>query len=46
MDKTLIVVSNRLPFVITVNENGETKRSSSAGGLVTALAPLVIKSNG
>jgi len=46
MDKTLIIVSNRLPFVVTVNEAGEAKRSCSAGGLVTALAPLLSKSNG
>ena len=44
--RPLILVSNRLPFVINVEENGNTTRSSSAGGLVTALTPLVIKSNG
>lgn len=44
--KPIIVVSNRLPFVVTVDENGNPSRSTSAGGLVTALAPLVIKSNG
>jgi len=44
--KNLIIVSNRLPFVIGQDENGNFKRVSSAGGLVTALTPLVIKSNG
>jgi trehalose 6-phosphate synthase/phosphatase len=41
----LIVVSNRLPFVL--NKDGETlSRKSSAGGLVTAVAPVLIQSKG
>jgi trehalose-6-phosphate synthase len=44
--KSLILVSNRLPFVINVQEDGKTSRVNSAGGLVTALTPLVINTNG
>ena len=41
----LIVVSNRLPFVLKID--GETlSRKSSAGGLVTAVAPVLIQSKG
>ncbi|RNA22677.1 alpha-alpha-trehalose-phosphate synthase [UDP-forming] isoform X1 [Brachionus plicatilis] len=46
MKRSLVVVSNRLPFVISTNENGDPVRKNSAGGLVTALAPLVIKNDG
>lgn len=47
MVKPLIIVSNRLPFVVSIDEKtGEAKRSNSAGGLVTALAPLVAKTQG
>ena len=43
----LIVVSNRLPFVLVRDEESETlKRKASAGGLVTAVAPVVVKSGG
>ncbi|XP_071743479.1 uncharacterized protein [Lepeophtheirus salmonis] len=43
----LIVVSNRLPFVLKRNEeDGSLIRSSSAGGLVTAVAPVVIACKG
>ncbi|XP_026272691.1 uncharacterized protein LOC113202601 [Frankliniella occidentalis] len=44
---SLIVVSNRLPFVLKRNE--ETKkleRKASPGGLVTAVAPVVVKGGG
>ncbi len=43
---SLIVVSNRLPFIIAKKDNGEFARKPSAGGLVTAVAPVVIKSKG
>ena len=47
MDRIPIIVSNRLPFVVSIDEKtGEAKRSNSAGGLVTALAPLVAKTQG
>lgn len=37
----LIIVSNRLPIVISKDEAGETKIVSGSGGLVTALAPVL-----
>jgi len=44
---SLVVVSNRLPFVLTERADGNGySRKSSAGGLVTAVAPVVIKSQG
>ncbi|CAG0901873.1 unnamed protein product [Darwinula stevensoni] len=42
----MVVVSNRLPFVLKRNENGELQRKQSAGGLVTAVAPVVIQCGG
>ncbi|XP_021947328.1 alpha,alpha-trehalose-phosphate synthase [UDP-forming] isoform X2 [Folsomia candida] len=43
----LIVVSNRLPFILKYNEDTETfERKSSAGGLVTAVAPVVVQCSG
>nr|ARN79552.1 trehalose-6-phosphate synthase [Thitarodes pui] len=44
---SMIVVSNRLPFVLSRNvKTGELERKASAGGLVTAVAPVVIKGKG
>lgn len=43
---SLIVVSNRLPFVVSQNFSGQWERKPSAGGLVTAVAPIVIRSGG
>lgn len=44
---SLIVVSNRLPFVLKKDEEcGTLTRKSSAGGLVTAVAPVVVQSGG
>ncbi|XP_044749938.1 alpha,alpha-trehalose-phosphate synthase [UDP-forming] isoform X2 [Coccinella septempunctata] len=43
---SMIVVSNRLPFVLKRLENGRLTRKASAGGLVTAVAPVVINGNG
>ncbi|KAF5294009.1 hypothetical protein FQA39_LY13563 [Lamprigera yunnana] len=42
----MIVVSNRLPFVLERNEDGKLLRKASAGGLVTAVAPVVVNGNG
>ncbi|XP_050537027.1 uncharacterized protein LOC126903096 isoform X1 [Daktulosphaira vitifoliae] len=42
----LIVVSNRLPFVLAKNAEGQLIRKQSAGGLVTAVAPVVVECNG
>ncbi|XP_039297532.1 alpha,alpha-trehalose-phosphate synthase [UDP-forming] [Nilaparvata lugens] len=46
MSAPLIVVSNRLPFVLNRKENGQLERKQSAGGLVTAVAPVVIECKG
>ena len=43
---SLIVVSNRLPFVLDRKEDDTLYRKPSAGGLVTAVAPVVIQSKG
>ncbi|XP_055527424.1 uncharacterized protein LOC129720035 [Wyeomyia smithii] len=44
---SLIVVSNRLPFVLKRDAiTGQLNRHASAGGLVTAVAPVVIKGKG
>ena len=42
----MIVVANRLPFVLKQNDDGTLSRQSSAGGLVTAMAPIVCDSDG
>jgi len=42
----MIVVSNRLPFVLKRNSDGQLERKASAGGLVTAVAPVVIECDG
>ena len=42
----LIVVSNRLPFVLKRTDEGVLYRQSSAGGLVTAVAPIMVRSGG
>ncbi|XP_059086503.1 uncharacterized protein LOC131883147 isoform X2 [Tigriopus californicus] len=43
---SLIVVSNRLPFVLKREEDGTLTRKASAGGLVTAVAPVVVDNHG
>jgi len=43
---SMIVVSNRLPFVLQRNKDGNLIRKASAGGLVTAVAPVVVNGNG
>ena len=42
----LVVVSNRLPFTVSPGPDGELQRQASAGGLVTAVAPVVSQSGG
>ncbi|ODN05304.1 Bifunctional trehalose-6-phosphate synthase/phosphatase [Orchesella cincta] len=42
----IIVVSNRLPFILVRNEDGSLERKQCAGGLVTAVCPSVIECNG
>ncbi|XP_039302251.1 alpha,alpha-trehalose-phosphate synthase [UDP-forming] isoform X1 [Solenopsis invicta] len=44
---SMIVLSNRLPFVLKRNDTtGQLERKASAGGLVTAVAPVVISGKG
>nr|WKE35568.1 TPS [Bactrocera dorsalis] len=44
---SLIVVSNRLPFVLSRDpKTDKLERKASAGGLVTAVCPVVIKGKG
>ncbi|CAL4094394.1 unnamed protein product [Meganyctiphanes norvegica] len=43
----MVVVANRLPFVLKKNEaTGLFERKQSAGGLVTAVAPVVVETGG
>jgi len=43
----LIIVSNRLPFILIKNElTQKWERKASAGGLVTAVAPVVVQRHG
>ncbi|XP_050535102.1 uncharacterized protein LOC126902117 [Daktulosphaira vitifoliae] len=43
----LIVVANRLPFILKRNDQTKKwERKASAGGLVTAVAPVVVQGNG
>jgi trehalose 6-phosphate synthase/phosphatase len=44
--KSLIIISNRLPFVVGKNDKGQAIRLNSGEGFENALAPLVVKSNG
>ena len=43
---SLLVVSNRLPFTVSAGPDGTLRRQPAAGGLVTAVAPVVIQSQG
>ena len=44
---SLVVVSNRLPFTVSPPQpDGSYQRQPAAGGLVTAVAPVVIKTRG
>ena len=43
---SLLVVSNRLPFTVSAGPDGTLRRQPAAGGLVTAVAPVVIQSKG
>ena len=42
----LIVISNRLPFTLKRGSDGSLRRVPAAGGLVTAVAPVVIQTKG
>ncbi len=39
--RRLVVVSNRLPITVSSRENGQLEISQGAGGLVTAMAPVL-----
>jgi alpha,alpha-trehalose-phosphate synthase [UDP-forming] len=41
-----VVVANRLPVDVTVGENGEPDWTRAPGGLVTAMAPVMARSEG
>ncbi len=43
---TIIVVSNRLPFIFTKSADGNIEVNLGAGGLVTAMAPILEKRGG
>ena len=43
---SLLVVSNRLPFTVRRDVDGGVRRVPAAGGLVTAVAPVVIQTKG
>ena len=43
---SMIVVSNRLPFALKRSQEGQLSRHASAGGLVTAMAPVVYERKG
>ncbi|MGB2661012.1 MAG: trehalose-6-phosphate synthase [Candidatus Omnitrophota bacterium] len=45
-DRGLVVVSNRLPFLRSVNKKGESVWEKAAGGLITALEPILLDANG
>jgi trehalose 6-phosphate synthase/phosphatase len=45
-DSRIIIVSNRLPIVLTKTEEGRIKVGKGAGGLVTAMAPVLKNRNG
>ena len=42
----LVIVSNRLPFVLTEGDTGEWQIKPSSGGLVTALTPVLRDTRG
>lgn len=46
INSPMIVVSNRLPFILHRHPDGSLERKQSAGGLVTAVAPVVIDCKG
>ena len=43
---SLVVVSNRLPFTVSRQPDGGLQRRAAAGGLVTAVAPVLIQTSG
>ncbi len=45
-DRGLIVVSNRLPFYKNIDEKGKIVWAKAAGGLITALEPIIIQAEG
>ena len=42
----IIIVSNRLPLIVKKTENGKIELGKGAGGLVTAMAPVLKNRNG
>ncbi|XP_068221141.1 uncharacterized protein Tps1 [Palaemon carinicauda] len=42
----MVVVANRLPFILAKDSKGQLVRKQCAGGLVTAVAPVVVETEG
>lgn len=42
----MIVISNRLPYTFTKKDDGSMSATQGAGGLVTAVTPLLRQTNG
>ncbi|KAF2364432.1 HAD-superfamily hydrolase subfamily IIB [Trinorchestia longiramus] len=42
----MVVVANRLPFIVVKDADGVSVRKQCAGGLVTAVAPVVVETGG
>jgi len=42
----IIIVSNRLPVILKLTEDGKTEVEKGAGGLITAMAPVLKNRNG
>jgi len=42
----MVVVANRLPFIVAKDDTGKFVRKQCAGGLVTAVAPVVVETDG
>ncbi|MFC1644289.1 trehalose-6-phosphate synthase [Candidatus Omnitrophota bacterium] len=45
-DRRLVVVSNRLPFHRSLNKKGESVWEKAAGGLITAMEPILLDADG
>jgi len=46
MNRRMVVVSNRLPVVVNQDDQGEWQIQPGAGGLVTAMTPVIRLNHG